>query len=95
VIVRPSTAHARRLVAPPAAIACCCGYDADGQRVAVADMPIVNALQGRTVRGAQLTLVHPTDGSRRTCRLYAAPVLNREGEIIAATCECRWAGARM
>lgn len=69
----------------PAACPCRCRFDADGVKVAVEDLPIVNALQGRTVRGVQLAVVHPDDGSRRTYRLYAAPVVNAEGEIIAAT----------
>ena len=57
-------------------------YDVNGNLMPAMDLPLVKALEGKTTKGLEIRVVRK-DGSEKWEIVNAAPIYNKEGELIA------------
>src|SRR5215218_9305816 len=62
-------------------------YSSDGHLIPGEDWPIAKALRGETTIARETRMVRP-DGSHYDLLISAAPLMNREGQIVGAVGDC-------
>jgi PAS domain S-box-containing protein len=62
-------------------------YSSDGHRIPWEEWPTAKALRGETTVGRETRMVRP-DGSHYDLLISAAPLMNREGQIVGAVGDC-------